>query len=205
MPVGSTAHFHTLFALEQFGIGLGDVKIFNLQPSSIGAAWKSKTIDAAFIWDPVLSQIERSGNVLITSGQLSRWGKATFDGLVVNRSWARDNPEFMVNFVETIAAADAAYTNDRRAWTRTSEPVKKIAQLVGGNAQDIPRSLFLYKFPNLTEQSSDLWLGGGAQGGAARALFHTSKFLLEQKKISKMLADYGTVVTDQWVRRAMGR
>lgn len=205
VPIGSTSHFHALFALEQFGIGRKDIKLFNMQPNSISSAWKSKSIDAAFIWDPVLSQIERTGKVLITSGQLSRWGKATFDGMVVDRKWARNNPDFMLKFVQTIAAADKAYTKDRRAWTARSEPVKKIAKLVGGKVTDIPRSLFLYKFPSLADQVSARWLGGGSKSGAARALYHTSKFLLEQKKIKRILPDYGKIVNNLWVRRALAQ
>ncbi len=90
VPFVSTTHFHTLFALEQFGINPKDVKILNMQPNAIAAAWERKDIDAAFVWDPALGRIKKTGKVLITSGTLSTWGKATFDGCVANKTWAAE-------------------------------------------------------------------------------------------------------------------
>ena len=122
VPFVSTTHFHTLFALEQFGIDPKDVRVLNMQPNNIAAAWERGDIDAAFIWDPALGRIKKTGKVLITSGQLSAWGKATFDGLVSDKEWAAANPEFMVNLVKAIAAADEAYRSNPAAWGPDSEP-----------------------------------------------------------------------------------
>ena len=205
IPFLSTSHFHILFALEQFGLDPMDMRIFNLQPNSIALAWKKRTIDAAFVWEPVLSILKKTGKILITSGQLSRWGKATFDGMIVMKKWAKKNPAFMVNFVKTIAAADAAYRDNIKAWKANSAPVKKIIKLTGGNPKDVPRTLWLYRFPPLEEQASRRWLGGGSKGGAARALFYTGKFLLEQNKILDLLPDYSVMVNDRWVKMALGK
>ncbi len=66
VPFVSTTHFHTLFALEQFGIDPKEVRVLNMQPNNIAAAWERGDIDAAFIWDPALGRIKKSGKVLIT-------------------------------------------------------------------------------------------------------------------------------------------
>ena len=205
VPFVSTTHFHTLFALEQFGLTDKDVTILNMQPPNIAAAWERGDIDAAFIWDPVLGKCKETGKVLITSGLLSSWGKATFDGLLANSKWAAENPDFMVAFIKTIAAADAAYRDNKAAWTPDSDQVKKIVQLIGGNPADVPGVLALYNFPTLAEQASPRWLGGGKDGGAAKALFYTSEFLLREKKIPSMLDDYGKVVNPKWAEMAMGK
>ncbi|MCP4328621.1 MAG: taurine ABC transporter substrate-binding protein [Alphaproteobacteria bacterium] len=204
VPFVSTTHFHTLFALEQFGIEPEEVKVLNMQPNAIAAAWERGDIDAAFIWDPALGRIKNTGKVLVTSGLLSSWGKATFDGLVVNTDFAAENADFMVNFVKTIAAADAAYRDNAAAWTPDSDAVKAIVKMIGGNAEDVPLVLALYDFPTLEAQASDLWLGGGANGGAAQALYHTSVFLKDEGKIDALLPDYGATVTDEWVKKALG-
>ncbi|MCW2309911.1 taurine ABC transporter substrate-binding protein [Rhodobium gokarnense] len=205
VPFVSTTHFHTLFALEQFGIDPSEVKILNMQPNSIAAAWERGDIDAAFIWDPALGRIKESGKVLITSGTLSSWGKATFDGMVVNKTWAGENKDFMTTFVKTIADADEAYRSNPDAFGADSENAKKIVSLVGGEAADVPGVLALYGFPTLEEQASSRWLGGGAEGGAAKALYFTSEFLKGEGKIDKMLDDYGTVVTDEFAKAALGQ
>ncbi|MFQ5785864.1 MAG: taurine ABC transporter substrate-binding protein [Alphaproteobacteria bacterium] len=203
VPFASTTHFHLLFALEQFGIARQEVTILNMQPPEIAAAWRRGDIDATFIWDPVLSDVKKNGKVLITSGLLSRWGKATFDGLVVDRRFAAENPEFMCRFVKTIAAADERYRRDPDAWTPESPEVKAIAELTGGDPRAVPGVLALYGFPTLAEQASKRWLGGGAEGGAARALRFTSEFLKSERKIPSLLDDYSVAVNPHWVEMAL--
>ncbi|MDX1575115.1 MAG: taurine ABC transporter substrate-binding protein [Kiloniellales bacterium] len=203
VPFASTTHFHTLFALEQFGIDAREVELRHLQPPEIVEAWDKGEIDAAFVWDPALGQIKRSGKVLITSGQLSNWGKATFDGLVVERSWAARNPDFMCAFVKTLAEADAAYRDNREAWTADSPEVQAIVGLIGGNPEDVPGVLELYNFPTLEEQASERWLGGGEAGGAAKALAFTSEFLKSQRKIPTVLEDYSRAVNPAWVEMVL--
>ena len=203
VPFASTTHFHTLFALEQFGIDPKDVQLRHLQPPEIVEAWEKGEIDAAFVWDPALGQIKRSGNVLITSGQLSNWGKATFDGLVAERSWAARNSDFMCAFVKTIAVADAAYRDNTEAWTADSPEVQAIVGLIGGNPEDVPGVLDLYDFPSLEEQASERWLGGGAAGGGAKALKLTSEFLKGERKIPTVLEDYSRTVNPAWVEMVL--
>ncbi len=203
VPFVSTTHFHTLFALEQFGINPKEVKILNMQPNAIAAAWERGDIDAAFIWDPALGRIKRSGKVLITSGTLSTWGKATFDGCVANKTWAAQHPEFMAKYIKAVAEVDASYRNNSKAWTPDSKMAKNMVKLIGGDPNDVPGVLALYGFPTMEEQASDRWLGGGKKGGAALALYYTSEFLMKEKKIPKMLPDYGAVVNPAYVEAAM--
>lgn len=202
VPFASTTHFHTLFALEQFGIDPSELTILNMQPSQIAAAWERGDIDAAFVWDPALGQIKKTGKVLLTSGLLSSWGKATFDGMLASKEFTNENPEFMCKFIKTIAKADDAYRSDTAAWTPESDEVKAIVKLIGGAAEDVPTVLALYDFPTLDEQLSDRWLGGGAEGGAARALKFTSEFLKQEKKIPAVLDDYGQFVNPKWAQMA---
>lgn len=205
VPFVSTTHFHTLFFLEHNNIDPKDVQLLDMQPNAIAAAWERGDIDAAFVWDPALGRIKKSGKVLITSGELSALGKATFDGMVVNKDWAKDHGDFMVSFVKTIAAADEAYRSNPEAFGPDSENAKKIVQLVGGDPAEVATVLELYEFPDLKEQASESWLGGGKDGGVAKALLATSEFLKEQKKVDALLPDYGVAVTDEYVKKALGQ
>ena len=107
--------------------------------------------------------------------------------------------------MKTIAAADEAYRSDPKAWTPDSPMVKKIVKLIGGDPQDVPGVLALYNFPTLEEQASDRWLGGGKNGGAVRAIYFTSEFLLKEKKIPSLLPDYTVAVNPTWVNMALGK
>ena len=81
--------------------------------------------------------------------------------------------------------------------------MRKIVSVVGGNPEDVPGVLALYKFPTLQEQASCAWLGCANDGGATRALIYTSEFLKEQKKIPDVLPDYTAYVTPKYVEAAM--
>ena len=198
VPFASTTHFHTLFALEQFGIEPDEVTIRNLQPPEIAEAWDRGEIDAAFVWDPALGHIKRTGKVMITSGMLSSWGKATFDALVVDRRFAAENADFMCRLIKTIAATDEAFRSNPGAWGPDSRNAAAVANLVDGHPIDVPQVLALYDFPDLDAQVSDRWLGGGSIGGVARALAFTAEFLKGEGKVRALSDDYSRHVNPKF-------
>lgn len=202
VPFVSTTHFHTLVALEHFGVDPKSVRIINMNPNAIAAAWHRGDIDAAFVWNPALGRIRKTGEILITSGTLGELGKPTFDGLVVRRKFAATNNAFMVSFVKTLAANDQAYRANPKAWDAQSAEVAAIIAKVGGNAADVPDVLASYVFPTLAEQVSCVWLGCGEKSGAAKAILATALFLKDQKKIRKVLPDYSSFINPTWVNQA---
>jgi taurine transport system substrate-binding protein len=203
MPFNSTTHFHTIVALEQAGVDPKDVQILNMRPPEVRAAWQRGDIQATYIWDPVLSEVKKDGKVILTSGKLSaETGKATFDGYIVNKDFAKQNPDFMVKFVKVLAAADEKYRANKDKWTKDSPEVKAVAKWSGAKPEDVPAGMALYKFPTLAEQNSK-WLGGGKDSIAAKALTATAQFQLAQKQIEKTLPDYSVAITDQFVKDAM--
>lgn len=203
VPFVSTTHFHAMYALEQWGIKPSELQVLNMQPNQIAAAWERGDIDAAFIWDPALGRIKQSGKVLVTSGELSRKGKATFDGMAVQQKWGEANAEFMARFVKALAEADAAFRANPAAWDAASPQVRAIAGKIGGEPKDIAEAIKLYAYPTAEQQASPAWLGGGKDGGAARALKHTAEFLKEQKRIDAVAPDYGPYVTSKYVEAAL--
>jgi taurine transport system substrate-binding protein len=205
VPFVSTTHFHLLFALEQFKIGANEVRVVNMRPPEIAAAWERGDLDATFVWDPALTKVKQNGRVMLTSGLLSSWGKATFDGFVVDKDFARQNPDFMAAFVKVMAKADDEYRKNQAAWSASSPQAQAVAKISGAKPEDVPATMALYRFPTMEEQASDKWLGGGKDGGAARALAFTSAFLKDQGRVEKVLADYGTAVNPEWVKRAMAK
>ncbi|MBS0593427.1 MAG: taurine ABC transporter substrate-binding protein [Proteobacteria bacterium] len=203
VPFVSTTHFHVMFALEQWGIKPSEVQLLNMQPNQIAAAWERGDIDAAFVWDPALARIKQNGKVLITSGELSKKGKATFDGIAVQRKWAEQNPEFMAKFVKAVAEADASLRNNPAQWGADSANAKTIASKIGGEPKDAAEAIKLYAYPSIEQQVSPVWLGGGKAGGAAKALQATSEFLKEQKRIDALAPDYSVFVTPKYAEAAM--
>lgn len=202
VPFVSTTHFHMLFALEQFGLTEKEVQLINMQPNAIAAAWERGDIDGAFIWDPALGRIKESGHVLISSGDLSRWGKATFDGMVINKSFGEKQPEVVAKLIKLISDADTDYRTHKDSLTADSPMIKNIAKMTGGDAKNVAGVLALYQFPAITEQLSCAWLGCGKEGGAAKALQFTSEFLKQQGKVPALADDYSVFVNPSYAEAA---
>lgn len=203
VPFNSTTHFHLMVALQQAGVNPADVKILNLRPPEVRAAWQRGDIQATFIWNPVLDEVKKDGKVILTSGKISAdTGKATFDGYVVNKDWAKANKDFMVKFVKVLAAADDNYRKNAAKWAAGSNEAKAVAKWSGAKPEDVPASMALYAFPTLQDQSTK-WLGGGKNSIAAKALAATAEFQLSQKQIEKALPDYSVAVNPVYVQDAL--
>ncbi|MFZ9810752.1 MAG: taurine ABC transporter substrate-binding protein [Burkholderiaceae bacterium] len=203
VPFTSTTHFHTLVALEAAKVNPNDVRILNMRPPEIAAAWQRGDIDATFIWNPVLDKVKADGVILTSSGKISKeTGKATFDGVVAQRDWAKANQDFVVKFIKAVAAADEDYRKNRSKWVVGSPMVKAVADITGAKAEDVPAGMALYQFPSIAEQVSKTWLGGGKGGGAAQSLAATAAFLKSQGTINNTLADYSVGVNPRYAELA---
>ncbi len=197
-PFVSTAHYSLLTALKHWNIDPKTVEILNLRPPEIAAAWTRGDIDGAYVWDPVLSEIKKTGTVLATSADVATWGGPTFDAWIVSKSFAEAHPDLVATFVKVTGDATAAYRAKPEAWNATSPEAEKIARLTGAKQDEVPALLKGYIFPTLQEQAGADLLGGGT----VKAVAATSAFLKEQGKIPAVLDDYSAYVSPRWVQDA---
>lgn len=199
VPFVSTSHFHLLVGMSKvWNIDPREVEILNLKPPQIVAAWQRGDIDAAYVWPPALSEILKSGKVISDSEVIGAASVPTFDGLVVAKSWAEENPKFMEAFTKVLAESYADYNANKAAWTVDSPQVQGIVKLIGGDGASTVEALGLLSFPDASEQASDTWLGGGA----TNAINESARFLVEQKQIDKALDDYAPYVNSSFAQAA---
>lgn len=199
VPFVSTSHFHLLVGMNKvWNVDPREVEILNLKPPQIVAAWQRGDIDAAYVWPPALSEIQKTGKTISDSEVIGAASVPTFDGLVVDKAWAAENPKLMEAFTKVLAKAYADYNADKAAWTEESGQVQSIVKLIGGDGPSTVEALRLLSFPNADEQASELWLGGGA----TRALTESAKFLVEQKQIGNSLDDYAPYVNADFAKAA---
>ncbi|MGF6178195.1 taurine ABC transporter substrate-binding protein [Ensifer sp. 4252] len=199
VPFVSTSHFHLLVGLEQvWKVDPREVNILNMKPPQIVAAWQRGDIDAAYVWPPALSELLKTGKVISDSEAIGAASVPTFDGLVVDKKWAAENPKFMAAFTKVLAEAYADYKANGASWTADSAPVQNIVKLIGGDGAGTVEALNLLSFPTAQEQASETWLGGGA----VRALSESAKFLADQKQIDKALDDYAAYVNSAYAKEA---
>jgi taurine transport system substrate-binding protein len=109
----------------------------------------------------------------------------------------------MVALVKALAKADADYRANPKAWSGDSDKAKAVAKWSGGKLEEVPDAMALYGFPDLKTQASTAWLGGGANGAAAKALAQQANFLKEQGRLTSVAPDFGKNVTIEWVTKAM--
>ncbi len=197
-PFVSTAHYSLLTALKHWGIDPKSLEILNLRPPEIAAAWERGDIDGAYVWDPVLAEIKKTGKVVATSSDVAAWGGPTFDAWIVRKEFAEQHPDVVKAFVKVTGETYAAYRADPAKWSATSPEAEKIARLTGAKQDEVPELLTGYTFPTLAEQAGPDLLGGGT----VKAVAATAAFLKEQGKIPAVLADYAPYVSSRWVTEA---
>ncbi|MDO9418061.1 taurine ABC transporter substrate-binding protein [Pararhizobium sp.] len=197
-PFVSTAHYSLLTALKHWKVDPKSVEILNLRPPEIAAAWSRGDIDGAYVWDPVLAELKKTGTVLATSADVAEWGGPTFDAWIVSKKFAAEHPDVVTAFVKVTGDAYASYRANPDVWNATSPEAEKIAKLTGAKQDEVPALLKGYYFPSLEEQAGAGLLGGGT----VKAIAETSAFLLEQGKIPSVLPDYTPYVSTRWVTDA---
>jgi taurine transport system substrate-binding protein len=200
-PFVSTAHYQLMAVMKTEGVDAKGVNVMNMRPPEIAAAWERGDIDAAFIWDPVLTKIKGNGKVIESSKTIGARGFPTFDGLIVNAKWAAQHEAFMVALVKVLAKADEEYRANKAKWTADSPQVKAVAKWTKADAKDVPPSMALYTFPTMAEQLGPKWLGGAA----VKAMSSTAAFLKEQGRIQEAKPDYSAYVTDAYIKKAMAK
>src|SRR5699024_229555 len=95
VPFGSTAHYSLLTALGEEGL-LGEVRVINLATDAILAAWQRDEIEAAWVWEPTLSELmAEQGHTILSSEDSAGLGAPTFDLIAGTETFIQQNPEFM--------------------------------------------------------------------------------------------------------------
>lgn len=184
VPFVSTAHYSLLSALKHWDLSENDVKIINLRPPEISAAWERGDIDATYVWEPVLSKAKASGTILTDSEQVAEWGSPTFDVWVVRKDFAEKNPEFLQSFAHTSLSVIDQYNQDPQAFANNAAYINQIAGLTGSNPQDIPLLLYGNHYLNQQQQIQTL------DHDFAKIIFDTATFLKTQGKVDQVKSDY---------------
>ncbi len=154
VPFGSTSHLSLQSALDKAGLAR-DVTVINLEPSAIMGAWQGNQIDAAWIWEPTLSELLTDGHVVMTAEDTAEAGSPTYDLEGARGQFVDANPAAMKIWT---AAQDWAVKQIR------GEPDAAIARLAGqlGVPPDqIRKQIDGYLYLDAAEQAGPKYLGGG--------------------------------------------
>ncbi len=201
-PFGSTAHYSLLAAMELAGVDPTKVKIVDLEPPDILAAWQRGDIDAAYVWNPTLAELRDSGTVLATSEELAGQGRLTADLAVVTTAFAEKYPDVMQTWLDMQTKAVTLYKEDPQA---AAEAVARQLNITPEEALAQMDELILL---DATEQAGADYLGTpDAPGALADNLLSAAEFLKAQGSVEgvKTLADYQAGLANDWVAVAAGK
>ena len=195
-PFASTSHYSLLSALKHWNIQPNQVRLLNLKPAEINAAWRRGDIDAAFVWSPALANIKKTGTVMTDAGQVGQWGAPTFEVWVARRGFAAQHPDLVTQFAHVTLIYYAAYQANPAAWTAQSAQVQKIAKITGVAATDVPELLAGAEYPNRQAQLSTRYLAQGTQKNIA----NTVNYLKDLGLVRKVPSNYQKFVTTAFLQ-----
>ena len=180
-PFGSTSHYSLLAALELNGVDPTSVKLIDLQPPDILAAWQRGDIDGAYVWNPTLADLKKDGTVLITSADLAQQGKLTADLAVVTNAFADQYPDAVQTWVDQQNKAVQLYKTDP---TAASDAVGRQLNISGAEALAQMKDLILL---DASEQAGADYLGTpDAPGKLADNLLAAAEFLKSQGSVDSV-------------------
>lgn len=178
VPFASTAHYSLLQAIDEAGLDAAkDVKVINLEPDNMPAAWQGDEIDGVWVWDPVQSQLLADGGTrLLSSKDTAEKGWPTFDVGTVTTAFAKENPAFLTAWAK---AQDHAVRLIKDDPAKASESVGVVLGIDPADAEK--------QFAGLAYLTAEEQVGADHLGGKlGQDLFAAAGFLLEQGEIEKV-------------------
>jgi taurine transport system substrate-binding protein len=201
-PFGSTSHYSLLAALELNGIDPAKVKIVDLQPPDILAAWQRGDIDGAYVWNPTLAELKKDGKILITSAQLAKQGKLTADLAVATNAFSDKYPDAMQTWLDQENKAVQLYDSDPQT---AAAAVGRQLNISAADALSQMKDLILL---DATQQAGADYLGTpAAPGKLADNLESAAQFLKSQGSVQGVpaLSAFQAALGNQYVAKAAGK
>lgn len=198
-PFASTAHYSLLSALELAGVDPAGVKIIDLQPQDILAAWQRGDIDGAYVWYPVLGELLKDGKVITDSAKLAEQGALTADLGVVSAEFAEKYPDLVTAYIKALDKAVALYNST------PDEAAQAIADKLGITKEEALDQASQLIWLTAAEQTGEAYLGtASAKGQLAETLLSTAEFLVEQGSIDQAasLEDFRNAINTTFIEAA---
>lgn len=179
VPFGSTTHFSFLSLLKLENIPEKELKVLDLQPQNMVAAWQRGDIDGGYIWYPHLPKLaEDGGKTLVTSADMAKKGVVTADLGVVRKEFADKYPDAVKKYVEALDEAVKFYRKS------PEEAGKQISKELGISPEESLQAMNKLIWLTSEEQADSQYLGKpGSVGNFAKVLEESAQFMVTQKTI----------------------
>ena len=187
--LGNVTHYKLLRSLDVLGVDASKVELVEMNPAAAAVALVRGDVPMACAFGGALERMKTVGRPLLTGAEQEAAGISTYDVVSVTDAFAAENPELVRLFMAVTAQADAAYKADpEKAYARLS-------RASGMALQDMKSTLAGFRFPDIAEQRSDKYLGGGLVADAKGI----AKIMQEAGNIERVLDDYSSFITDEFL------
>jgi taurine transport system substrate-binding protein len=202
-PFGSTTHYLLLQALKDDGVDPASIKILDLAPSDIAAAWLRGDLDAAWFWEPNLDKaVKNGGHIFMTSGLMEKRGYPTWDIGVVMNAFAAKYPDYVEKFVKAECQGIDFWLKNP---TQTAEIIAEELTLPLADATRMMNGTAMVP---CDQQLTARYLGtSSAKGQFVDTLVATADFLVQQDRLPKLLprSDFDAFVTPSYIEKVVGK
>ncbi len=159
VPIGTAAHYGFLAQMDHFGVDITTMEVVDMAPPDGAAAFAQGSLDMVCGWGGALRRMMEHGNTLLTGDEKTELGILVFDVTSAPSDFVAENPDVVAQFLAVTAEANAMWNSGEN----TAEMLPVIAQDAGMDEQATAETLATFLFPNVEDQLSETWLGGGAQ------------------------------------------
>ncbi|QAT40947.1 aliphatic sulfonate ABC transporter substrate-binding protein [Clostridium sp. JN-9] len=199
-PFTTTTHYSLLKALELNGVHEKDVKLLDMQMPDIYAAWQRGDIDAAYAWEPTLSNLSKDGRTIISSKDMAAKGVTTSNVEVVRREFAEKYPDIVTKYIKALNKAVKLY-NDNQA-----EAVKTLADSLKISQEEALKETKGSTWLTAEQQLGPAYFGTSAKkGNLVNSLKDTADFLYKQKSVinEPKLSTFEKAVNPSYIEKAL--
>ena len=181
VPFASTAHYSLLRAITASGFEETDFTLIDLQPSDIFAAWQRGDIDAAYVWEPTLSELLADGNIVLHSGDVAEMGYMTANVEIVRSEFGEAYPEIVEKYIASVDKAVTLYRED------PDQAISIIAKSLNITEESAKLQLEGQNWISAAEQLDAANLGTSeAVGAMAATMLDMGQFYLDQGNITDL-------------------
>jgi taurine transport system substrate-binding protein len=198
LPFNTSAHFAMLGALKLAKLKPTDVKLINMKPDAIVAAWKRKDIDATYIWYPVLGEaVQNDGTIIFKTGELQQVGTLVFDGIIVRNAFKEQHPDLVLDYLREYDRLCRLYREKPQDVVDVLAPYLSLSPQI---AMD-----YVKTFYSLTpqEMASDTWMGlpGAKSTGVLKTLRDQAEFLKAAEQIAAVPDSFAPFVDSSFLAK----
>ena len=194
VPLGTAAHYGFLKQMQHFGVDTSTMKIVDMAPADGAAAFANGNLDMVCGWGGALRRMKEHGNVLMSGAEKEKLGIQVFDATTVSAQWAQENGDILAKFLKVTADMNSRFANND-----SDKMLPVIANAAGMDIEASRETMAGFKFPDIKEQLSKKWLGGGTQ----EFLKEVGDFFVKQGVIPKARDDYDNAVDASYLEAAL--